>query len=359
MSFSLEKLFVDVFAPQKGEVVTIMYDLPHGNVSDTPEWQDRRLMAEEWQATIGAFADKYGMRLEPVVTYEAAGAHGMGLPEYGLQQGRKVRLEDVARDSTIIISMPQFSASAALLTYCKTYPRLRAASMPTVKRSMQETGLSADLDRIAELCAKLAPLFDRADGIEVSFSTGDVCYFDKSDHKPAESDDGRLHPSQELGAIHMTNLPCGEVFVVPNESPASKTKGRIPVSYAGELVLFDVDHNHIIDVHGDGPVAARMRTQFHAEPAMGNIAEVAIGCNEKAVVTGNVLEDEKAGFHWAYGRSDHLGGTVGPAQFSAPERVVHQDTVYAKGNPVICQRLDFVFPDGTRKTAITDGVLLL
>ena len=30
-----------------------------------------------------------------------------------------------------------------------------------------------------------------------------------------------------------------------------------------------------------------------------------------AEVTGCVLEDEKAGFHWAFGRSDHLGGVVG------------------------------------------------
>jgi leucyl aminopeptidase (aminopeptidase T) len=61
---------------------------------------------------------------------------------------------------------------------------------------------------------------------------------------------------------------------------------------------------------------------------------VAFGCNDKAVVTGSVLEDEKAGFHWAYGRSDHLGGTVGVAAFLRPDTVVHQDTVYAQGNPI-------------------------
>ena len=29
MKFKLAKLFVDVFAPQNGDIVTIMYDLPH------------------------------------------------------------------------------------------------------------------------------------------------------------------------------------------------------------------------------------------------------------------------------------------------------------------------------------------
>ena len=39
-----------------------------------------------------------------------------------------------------------------------------------------------------------------------------------------------------------------------------------------------------------------------------------------AIVTGNVLEDEKAGFHWAYGRSEHLGGVTGPDAFTSLSR---------------------------------------
>jgi hypothetical protein len=31
---------VDVFAPQGGEVVTILYDQPHGEIKDSEEWQD-------------------------------------------------------------------------------------------------------------------------------------------------------------------------------------------------------------------------------------------------------------------------------------------------------------------------------
>jgi hypothetical protein len=33
------------------------------------------------------------------------------------------------------------------------------------------------------------------------------------------------------------------------------------------------------------------------------------------------------------------------------------DIVYARGNPIVCTELDFVLPDGTRKTAIVDGEL--
>ena len=34
MPFDLEKLLVDVFAPQRGDILTIMYDLPHGEIQD-------------------------------------------------------------------------------------------------------------------------------------------------------------------------------------------------------------------------------------------------------------------------------------------------------------------------------------
>jgi leucyl aminopeptidase (aminopeptidase T) len=264
-------------------------------------------------------------------------------------------LEEIARDTTILISMPQFSATAPLLVLTRKHANLRVASMPLVSRAMEETGLSADYNQVARTCAQLASLFDQSEGIEVLFSTGQRCYFDKSDHKPATQDNGRLQPGET--AFRLRNLPSEEVFVVPNERPESKTSGEIPVSYGSETAIFVVQGNRIIDVQGDGPVATQKRQEFRAEQALSNIAEVAIGCNDKAVVTGNVLEDEKAGFHWAYGRSEFLGGTVSPKEFSAPDKVLHQDVVYAKGNPIVCERFDFIFPDGSRKTAIVNGVL--
>jgi hypothetical protein len=357
MAFQLEKFFVDVFAPQNGDVLTIMYDLPHDEIQDQPAWQERREMAISWHRQIHTFAQKYGVRVTPIVEYEATGAHARELPEFGRQEGRRVALEETARESTILISMPQFSATAPLLGFIQKYENLRVASMPLVSRAMEETGLSADYNKVARVCARLAPRFERADAIEVLFSTGHICYFDKSDHKPVRQDNGRLHPGKD--DFRLRNFPSGEVFVVPNESAESKTQGEIPVHYAGETVIFVVEKNKIIDVRGDGAIAKQKREDFRLERALSNIAEVAIGCNDRAVVTGNLLEDEKAGFHWAYGRSDFLGGTVGPQDFSAPDKVLHQDIVYAKGNLIVCQQFDFIFPDGTRQIAIQDGVLLL
>jgi hypothetical protein len=68
-----------------------------------------------------------------------------------------------------------------------------------------------------------------------------------------------------------------------------------------------------------------------------------------------VLEDEKAGFHWAYGRSDHLGGVIGVSAFQSPETVVHTDIVYAKGNPVQIGSAVLVHPDEGKRIVIADG----
>jgi hypothetical protein len=348
---------VDVFAPQRGDVVTILYDLPHGEIRDHKEWRERRKMAADWHRKIAGFSKDYGVLVNPIATYDAVGSHNADMPEYGMYRGERSRLEDIIRDSTIVISMPQFSASATLLGFTRKYLNVRIASMPLVTRSMEETGLSADYRLVAATCARIAPLFEKADGIEVAFSTGHTCYFDVSDHKTVFQDNGMLHPAAGKEAIRFANLPAGEVLTCPNEAENSLTGGEIPAVFGDETIVFVVRNNQIVDVKGDGPVAEQKRQEFCEEAAMCNIAEVAIGCNDKAVVTGNPLEDEKAGFHWAYGRSDHFGGTVGVEDFSSPEKVCHIDIVYAKGNPIVCERFDFVFPNGTRKTAITSGLL--
>jgi len=38
MTFELKRLFEDVFIPRNGEIVTIIYDVPHDHINDTKEW---------------------------------------------------------------------------------------------------------------------------------------------------------------------------------------------------------------------------------------------------------------------------------------------------------------------------------
>ncbi len=358
MAFNLEKFFNDIFAPAEGEVITVMYDLPHGSIADHQAWKDRRAMAEGWHKNLSKLVDKWSSKLNPIVTYNATGGNNADLPAEGEMGGAKVALADVINNSTIVVAMPQFSATAPLKGFARNSKKLRVGSMPGVAKFMEESGLSADYGAIAKRCKTLAPLFDKATGAEVTFSTGHKCYFDISiEGRHAHRDDGYLHPDVAGTDKSLSNLPAGEVFVVPNEGKDSKTAGELPFKFGNDLAVFVVKANRIVEVKGTGAKVDEIRTKFAKDPAWQNIGEFAIGCNDRARVTGIVLEDEKAGFHWAYGRSDHLGGVIGVKDFTSPANVVHQDQVYAKESPISCAKLDLIFPDNTRQTVIVDGVL--
>lgn len=354
MPFDLEKFFVDIFKPQRGDIVTFMTDVPHGNIADDPAWKETREMAAEWQNTIAQLANKFGITVNPLVSYSATGSGGAGLPATAMMGNETVDTENIVSDSNIIISMPKFSATAPLSVVAQKTKKQRVCSMPGVIKDMENTGLSADYLEISRKCKAIGPYFEKAIGAEVEFSTGHKCYFDISADQEVHLSDGLLWPDR---APFTTNLPGGEVYTVPNEAPGSKTCGELPQKFNGELVVYVVKENKIVDVKGDGPKAKELKEKFKADTAWQNIAEFAIGCNDKAKIRGITLEDEKAGFHWAYGRSDHFGGNVGVKDFKTT--VIHQDVIYAKGCPIECKSLVTITTDGKRDTLIVNAELLV
>ena len=333
--FDLRRLLIDVFDPQGGETVVVAVDLPGGAIADTAVWQARRAMAADWRATFAALGAERGFETRPLLTYQATGANNAELPGEATVAGMPVTLPDELLKATLAVFMTQYSATAPLDGLTRLKEDFRAASMPGIEKRMEDTALSADYREVARRCEVLARLLEGADTLDVRFSTGHTCRFDLRFRHPAV-DDGAL-PRFKAGE-RVINLPSGETYIVPYEGERadrpSRTAGILPVQVGPDLALLHVVGNRIVAVEGDCPEAERLRATFEVDPARRNVAEVAFGCNDRAVVTGNVLEDEKAGFHWAYGRSDHLGGTVGVHAFSRREHVVHQDIVYASGNPI-------------------------
>jgi leucyl aminopeptidase (aminopeptidase T) len=350
----IKKLLIDVFDPQPGETVTFAVDLPHEDIPDHDGWSARRAMAERWREVMVEIAGERGFEVQPMLAFAATGANNADLPAKGRLGENEVDLLETLKASSLVIAMTEFSATAPLANLAETEEDFRAASMPGVEERMENTALAADYSKVAARCKAIFDVMEGANLCDVLFSTGHRCSFDLR-HRQPEMDDGHLPRGKEGDRI--INLPSGETFIVPYEGEfeavPSWTAGTIPVIEDEELVLFHVVANTIVVVEGDGPVADRYAAFFDADPARANVAEVAFGVNDMAEVTGEVLEDEKAGFHWAFGRSDHLGGVVGVEDFESPENVVHQDIVYAAGNPVQVERAEIVHPDG-RRIAIID-----
>jgi len=352
----VKKLLIDVFDPQPGEVVTFAVDLPRDDVPDHDGWSARRSMAERWRGAMVELASERDFNVRPILSFEASGANNADLPAKGRLGDEDVDLLEALKASTLVIAMTEFSATAPLVKIAEAEDDFRAASMPGVEERMEGTALAADYSKVAARCKAIYDIMDGAILCDVLFSTGHRCWFDLR-HRMPEVDDGFLPRGKEGDRI--INLPSGETYSVPYEGEfeavPSWTSGTIPVVEDEELVLFHVVANTVIVVEGEGPVAERYAAFFDADAARANIAEVAFGVNDMAEVTGEVLEDEKAGFHWAFGRSDHLGGVVGVEDFESPESVVHQDIVYAEGNPVQVERAVIVHKDGRQVAVIDDG----
>jgi leucyl aminopeptidase (aminopeptidase T) len=111
------------------------------------------------------------------------------------------------------------------------------------------------------------------------------------------------------------NLPCGEGFIAPLEGTAEGTL-VVDGSIAGVGLLdtptsLTVRGGHLTDATGSDGAALMELLSAHG-PNGTNVAELGIGTNEEAILTGNVLEDEKilGTAHVAFGASAAIGGTV-------------------------------------------------
>jgi len=358
----LEKLIIDVFHPQPGEVVLVMVDLPHANLVDNELWESRREMAAEWHSAFEKLGNQLDFEVLPLLTYPATGNHNAQLPEFGEISGEQVQFADVFQRANIVVAMTEFSATAPLVEYSQQLPAFRAASMPTVHEGMMETALAGDYQEIARKCKLLLDALDQAVGAELVFSTGDELFVDlRSRH--AKVDDGQL-PADKLGS-RVINLPSGEVYIAPYEGElsgqSSLTQGTIPIIFGGEMISVEVQNNRFTNIRGDKQSAVdELQSWFDTDGARRNLAELGLGCNDKAVVTGNVLEDEKVlGVHLAAGRSDHIGGVVGAADFSDPGHVVHHDVVYPFNSELFVERLTVVYEDGVKANLIQNGEYII
>jgi leucyl aminopeptidase (aminopeptidase T) len=122
------------------------------------------------------------------------------------------------------------------------------------------------------------------------------------------ADDGDLTAPGAFG-----NLPCGEGFIAPlsgQGTVVASTLASIGLS-TEEPVVLTVQQGRLTDANGANGVL--FLETLHAGGELGtNLAELGIGTNERATLTGNVLEDEKilGTVHVAFGASAGIGGTV-------------------------------------------------
>jgi leucyl aminopeptidase (aminopeptidase T) len=209
---------------------------------------------------------------------------------------------------------------------------VRIGTLPGVTEEMLGRLMTGDLEEIRRRGWALVTALNRASDARITCGHG-------SDLRIGIEGRMGIVDAGELGSRGaFGNLPCGEGFIAPVEGT---TEGKLVVdgSIAGIGLLdtpveLTVQEGHLVEATGpDGEHLMELLT-VHGEDGT-NVAELGIGTNEEAILTGNILEDEKilGTCHVAFGASAAIGGTVQvPVHLDC---VVLEPTVEIDGETVV------------------------
>ena len=211
-----------------------------------------------------------------------------------------------AADVFIAPCLPSLSHTSARKRACEA--GRRGATLPGVTADMLARLMSTDFDALAARCRAVADLLTEAGEARITCPHGTDIRLDLTG-RAGISDEGDLGAAGAFG-----NLPCGEGFVSPiggDGTIATSSLGLVGLTESP--VLLTVAGGRLVDASGSGDDAEQYLAMLDAHGPLGrNLAELGIGTNDKATLTGNILEDEKilGTAHIAFGASAGIGGTV-------------------------------------------------
>jgi aminopeptidase len=183
----------------------------------------------------------------------------------------------------------------------------RGATMPTVTADMLARLMDVDFDALRARSQAVTELLSAADEAYVTCPRGTDLRLDLRGREGIP-DDGDLSAPGSFG-----NLPCGEGFVAPaggEGTVATRSLASIGLVQGHPAHLTIEDGRLTTATAPEGERLYELLTQAGEQGT--NLAELGVGTNERARLTGNILEDEKmlGTIHVAFGASAGIGGTV-------------------------------------------------
>lgn len=284
-------------------------------------------MMDELKAAVATVLDRcLGVRAGEdvlVIADPGTGSIGEGLRRAAADRGADAVLAVMAERATDGSEPP--ASLAAALAACDVYiaatsrslshtearkratdAGVRGATMPGVTPEMLARVMNVDFATMAARSRAIADLLSAGSVARVTCPHGTDLSIDLGGRR-AISDDGDLTGRGAFG-----NLPCGEAFIAPQSG-----NGQVVASSFARLGISDEpatltvrDGRLVFAEAGLGPQYLQL---LEAHGALGtNLAELGVGTNDRARLTGNVLEDEKilGTVHVAFGASAGIGGTV-------------------------------------------------
>jgi leucyl aminopeptidase (aminopeptidase T) len=226
---------------------------------------------------------------------------------YAGEPPRAVAAAMLAVDMVVAPTIQSISHTEARLA--ATEAGVRIASMPGVTGDMLARVMGADLRLLRKRGASIGRALGAGAEARITCQRGSDLRLGLED-RTAIVDAGALSMRGAFG-----NIPCGEAFIAPAEGTAEGTlviDGSIAsIGKLSRPVQLTIRDGRLTDASGaDGAQLMALLTEYGSEGT--NVAELGIGTNESAILTGNILEDEKilGTAHVAFGASAAIGGTV-------------------------------------------------
>jgi aminopeptidase len=217
---------------------------------------------------------------------------------------------------------------------------IRVASMPSITREVMERSMSADYIKINEVSVKVASVLMNGSKVRVVTDKGSDISFSILGRGSHGADSGRL---LEKGAFG--NLPAGEAYIAPVEGTANGVfivDGSVGGIGKVADVKIEVREGFAVDISGSKSLEIKEMLDSVKDKNAYNIAELGIGTNDQARITGCTLEDEKVlgTCHIALGNSKSFGGQTDvpihiDCVFSAPSIWVDDFLLMEKGKLLI------------------------
>jgi len=210
---------------------------------------------------------------------------------------------------------------------------VRIATLPGITEDMMKRCLSADYQAIAERSRRLSEILQGGEEVRVVSPAGTDIKMSRGDRYP-KPDTGLYHHPGEYG-----NLPAGETFFAPIEGTAQGTiVFEAAMAGIGKLkkpITVIVRNGRAVEITGGAEARKLNEIVDQVGPEARNIAELGIGTNDKAKVTGLILEDEKVmgTVHIALGDNKSMGGNV--AVPSHLDGLIMKPTVYLDGRKIM------------------------
>lgn len=236
------------------------------------------------------------------------------------------------READVVLAPTRQSLSHTAARKAASEAGVRIATLPGVTEEMLARVMSADMEGLRRKGAAVAERLSAGSEARIRCPNGSDLRIGLSGRE-AIADAGELTGRGAFG-----NLPCGEGFIAPVEGT---TSGRLVVDgtiagvgIPGEPVELTIDGGFLREAEGEEGAQLLDLLSAHGEPGT-NVAELGIGTNERAALTGNVLEDEKilGTAHVAFGASAAIGGTVQvPVHVDC---VVMRPDVEIDGEPIV------------------------